>query len=117
MAKIRITSGVFGWNHGTYDLVRAGDPPIEVEEALARRLVEEKGVAEYVAPASEVIPSVSTEMSLEGMTVKELRNLAEEYGITIEKDAKKADMIAALEAAWPEDNEDAPTFDAAEAVQ
>ena len=55
MAKIRITAGVFGWNHGTYELVKAGDPPIEVDEALAQRLVE-KGVAAYVTPPVDTQP-------------------------------------------------------------
>ena len=130
MARIKITVGVFGWNRGkTYELVKAGDPPIEVEDALATRLVG-KGVAEYVTPPAEVetpdlpdlpegvvgIPEYSTRN-----TVKELQAIAELCGITFEEGMTKAQMVEALDQHIAdnlvEGDEDAPTFDAAEAVQ
>lgn len=118
MAKIRITKGVFIWNNG---LVRAGEPPIEVDEAQARRLVEQKGVAEYVTPypvedADE--PAVQPPYHI-GMTGKELREIGAECGLTFKQGMSKADMVSKLDEffAGLEPAEDAPTFDAAEAVQ
>lgn len=148
MKKIRITSGVFGWKHGSaYDLVKAGDAPIEVEDKTARRLVEKLGVAEYVeAPAEESgLPDLPDgvypvpQFSIDS-TVAELREIAKQCGVTFKVGMTKEDMVAALEAhieanmvdgvdvddpdgeEEPEtegepDAEDAPTFDAAEAVQ
>ena len=141
MVRIKIVSGVFGWKHGAaYDLVRAGDPAIEVEEQLAHRLVEQK-VAEYVeAPAEEAdlpdgvypVPEYSV-----NNTVAELREIGKQNGLTFKIGTTKEDMVAALDAhieanmvdgvnldengtdGEPEEEpeDDAPTFDAAEAVQ
>lgn len=148
MVRIKIVSGVFGWKHGAaYDLVRAGDPAIEVEEKLAHRLVKQK-VAQYVeAPAEEgnmpdlpdgvyPVPAFSIDN-----TVAELREIAKQCGVTFKVGMTKEDMVAALEAhieanmvdgvdldenetdgepeGEPQDEpeDDAPTFDAAEAVQ
>jgi hypothetical protein len=130
MARIKITAGVFGWNRGqTYELVKAGDPPIEVEDALATRLVG-NGVAEYVTPPVKEetpdlpdlpdgvvgIPEYSTRN-----TVKELQEIAALCGITFEEGMTKAQMVEALDQHIAdnlvEGDEAAPTFDAAEAVQ
>lgn len=126
MASVKITKGVFLWNNG---LVRAGDPPIEVDEAQARRLVEQKGVAEYVTP-NPVHPDVERAAAAEpggkayhiGMTAKELREIGAEYGLTFKQGISKAEMVEQMDAIFEslrpvEDTEDAPTFDAAEAVQ
>ena len=116
MARIKITAGVFGWNHGTYELVKAGAPPIEVDDALAQRLVT-KGVAEYVTPAPVVEQTELPEYSTRN-TVKELQAIAAQYGITFEEGTTKAQMVELLDQHNAgEDDEDAPTFDAAEAVQ
>lgn len=147
MRKIRIISGVFGWKHGSaYDLVKAGDAPIEVEDKVACRLVEQK-VAKYVeAPAEESgLPDLPDgvypvpQFSIDS-TVAELREIAKQCGVTFKVGMTKEDMVAALDAhieanlvdgvdvdepdteEEPEtegepDAEDAPTFDAAEAVQ
>lgn len=53
---------------------------------------------------------------IEELNAKELRALGKEYGLTFKANAKKEDMIAQIKAAWPEPAEDAPAFDAAEAV-
>lgn len=116
MARIKITAGVFGWNHGTYELVKAGAPPIEVDDALAQRLVD-KGVAEYVTAAAvveepESIPEYSTRN-----TVKELQAIGEQFGITFEEGMTKAQMVEILNQYTAGEDEDAPTFDATEAVQ
>lgn len=57
-------------------------------------------------------------IDLETLTIRELREMGEAYGLTFKANTKKADMIAAITAAQSqmEDGEDAPTFDAAEAV-
>lgn len=57
-------------------------------------------------------------IDLETLTIKELREMGEAYGLTFKANTKKADMIAAITAAQSplDDDEDAPTFDAAEAV-
>lgn len=126
MAVIKIKAGVFGWNHGqSYDLIKAGDPPIEVDDALARRLVD-RGVAEYVAPSAEIHPDAS-ELQDEpagkayhiGMTAKELREIGAEYGLTFKQGMSKAEMVAKMDELFAglEPAEDAPTFDATEAVQ
>ena len=123
MARIKITAGVFGWNHGKYELVKAGAPPIEVDDVLAQRLVT-KGVAEYVTPSAVAetpdlpdgvvgIPEYSTRN-----TVKELQAIGEQFGITFEEGMTKAQMVEILDQYNAgEDDEDAPTFDVAEAVQ
>ena len=52
------------------------------------------------------------------MTAKELRELGKEYGLTFKAGMTKAEMVEALRGEWPQEAEaeDAPTFDAAEAV-
>lgn len=125
MATIKIIAGTFGWNHGNYDLVSAGDPPIEVDAALAARLVE-KGVAEYVTPpvkAPEPVEPEPVERNIpaysEENSAKYLRELGKEHGLNFKANATKAEMLAALDELFGvgDDPEDAPTFDAAEAVQ
>ena len=121
MVNIKITAGVFGWNHGKYELVKAGAPPIEVDDILAERLVA-KGVAAYVTPSvvaetpdlpEETVPEYSTRN-----TVKELQAIAAQWGITFEEGATKAQMVEVLDQYLTEsDTEAAPVFDAAEAVQ
>ena len=113
MTSIKITKGVFPWNNG---FVRAGDPPIEVDENLARRLVEQKGVAEY--GTSSPVPAEETEpIYHSGMTAKELRDIGEAHGLSFKQGMSKADMVSKLDELFAEPEEDAPTFDAAEAVQ
>ncbi len=140
MAKIRITAGVFGWNHGIYELVKAGAPPIEVDEALAQRLVE-KGVAAHVTPPVDTQPVMEYEVHPDeesaatepvgkgyhiGMTAKELREIAKGYGLTFKQGVSKAEMVEKLDALFADlelaetessAEDDVPTFDATEAVQ
>lgn len=116
MKEIKIISGTFGWSHGTYDLVRAGDPPITVDDELAERLVE-KGVAEYTAapsPVAEEAPTVDG-VDIEGMSAKELREFAKQYGLTFSAKVSKPEIIEAIYAASM--SQEAPAFDATEAVQ
>jgi len=114
MVSVKIIRGTFGWNHdGRYDLVPAGSEPIEVGVELANRLIE-NGVAERVSAAPV---SLDTEAhGIDGMSVKELRELGRERGITFKVGVSKADMIEAIQAA-ENDQSDAPEFDASEAIQ
>ena len=132
MVLIKLKAGIFFWKH---NVIRAGDPAFEVDEATALRLVEVKGVAEYVTP-----PATEPELPKgvvgipeynEGMKADELREIGELCGLSFKKGMSTADMVAALDAhiagntvdgvEVTEDGEivteDAPTFDAAEAVQ
>ena len=129
MVKIKLTAGIFYWQH---NIVRAGDPAIEVDEATARRLVEEKGVAEYVTPPAGIDPDVERAAAEPvgrayhiGMTANELREVGAEYGLTFKQGMSKAEMVEKMDALFADlapaeteqDAEGAPTFDAAEAVQ
>lgn len=114
MVKIKITAGVFFHNHTA---VRAGDPAIEVGEAIARRLVEDKRVAEYVGapveaelPAGVEIPEYSVEMK-----ATQLREIGAEHGLSFPVGMTKAEMVAELDEYFSAT--DAPTFDATEAVE
>lgn len=132
MVKIKLTAGVFCWQR---EIILAGAPAFEVDDATARRLVEEKGVAEYVAPPAQELPEGVTAIPVynEDMKADELRAIGELCGLTFKKSMSKAEMVAALDAHIEantvegvevnEDgeitvaDEDAPTFDATEAVQ
>ena len=58
-------------------------------------------------------------VDLKSLTAKELREIGKEYGLTFKANDKKDTMIEAIVAAQAElaDGEDAPVFDAAEAVE
>ena len=147
MTSVKIIKGVFGWksNKG-YKLVRAGDPPINVDDVLAKRLVERAKVAEYVpvkeAPMSEET-TINNENSktfvsdeFETMNPQNLRAVGKEYGLTFPVGITKSEMINAIRNAVGQsennfdddtdnsseeiienNSDEVPTFDAAEAVQ
>ena len=98
--------------------------PIELTPEQEARLVSQ-GVARYVAEANNVAAPIGfddapeeAEKPMEDMTAKELRELGKEYGLTFKAVMTKAEMVEALRGEWPQEAEaeDAPTFDAAEAV-
>lgn len=75
---------------------------------------------DFVEDAEDEAEVVEEPIDLETLTVNVLRELGEEYGLTFKANAKKAYMIKAIteaQAQIAEDGEDAPTFDAAEAVE
>lgn len=137
---IKIISGVYG--HYVTDKetgksrVVAKDKnaePFELTKEQEARLVG-LGVAEYVGKpsvdnADDDIARAAAEPSLEEMTAKELREVGKQYGLTFKVGMSKAEMVDALKAEWPQDAEEeadeeadddgeqAPTFDATEAVQ
>lgn len=138
---IRIIHGVYGYldKDGIVRPKTEADAPFALLPEQEARLVR-LGVAEYVhnvKPASvleaetvEAVenPSASSEdaptdnISLADLSVKELREIGKEYGISFKVGMSKADMVKAIEAAetvmdLEEADEPAPVFDASEAVQ
>ena len=74
-------------------------------------------------PVEDETEAETAEVELEELTAKELREIGKQYGITFKANASKATMIEAIKAAAQseddvaeDDGEDAPTFDAVEAV-
>ena len=140
---IRIIKGVYGHvpNPDTGIVVpkTSKDEPFSLSPEQEKRLVS-IGVAEYVeAPAAPAIPEpkdvdgapkAEVEISasepeddgltLDEMSAKELREYGKELGLTFRVGMTKAEMreaiVAAEDAAEPEDDEAPPVFDAAEAV-
>lgn len=126
--KIKITAGTFGHRIGERVVaVKAGDPPIEVTDAIGRRLLS-CGVAVAVEPeANEPTKNVDEGGEAakvkefpdydESMTRAELESIARSVGIEddeLKAAAKKADVIALLDEAREDfEAEDAPTFDPA----
>lgn len=132
---IKMIMGVYGFmdKDGIIRPKTAADDPFELLPEQEERLVR-LGVAQYVenvksAPVSpveqdpidiEVTPDV--EHALSELSVKELREIGKDYGLTFKIGTSKADMVAAIEAAEAElmdadeDDEPAPVFDASEAV-
>lgn len=133
---IQIIKGTYGYltKNGTVKPWTEKDGPLSLTKEQEARLVG-LGVAVYVdEKPSQAEPEATTEESLavadeekplEDMTAKELRELGKEYGLTFKVGLTKADMIKAIQAEWPQptedeeetDDEPAPTFDAAEAVE
>lgn len=136
---IQMKNGVYGTRHF---MKRASDGPFSLSKAEEARLVA-RGVAEYVDGAEppadgEPIgfndaPPVPEETGNDvpvydaSMSAVELRKIAADHGVTFRVGMTKKDMVAALdehfgisehvEETSGEDEEDAPSFNAADAVQ
>lgn len=128
--KIKILAGIFGHReNGRVKAVKAGDPPINVDEAIAERLIK-AGVAELVDEPQKIADQTDVETESETETVDEfpeydakmtraqLNRIAEQVGIDPDeiKDAEtKADIIALLDEAKAdyEAGAEAPSFDPA----
>lgn len=123
---IQIISGTYG--HLIDGRVRpktAGSEPFCLTPEEEARLVS-RGIAVYVNEAPvEADASIHTPDQIDSIpeystrnTVKELQAIGEQFGITFEEGMTKAQMVELLDQHMVEDDtEDAPTFDAAEAVQ
>lgn len=88
------------------------DTPIGFDEIPPVDGVEDGAKADPEQEAEEIV-------DLETLSAKDLRELGKEYGLSFKANAKKVDMIEAITAAQAElaePAEDAPTFDASEAV-
>ena len=148
---IKIVQGVYGFldKNGIVRPKTEADEPFELTPEQEARLVN-LGVAQYVEnvkdeqepeeTAPEDTEEVETEdeqepigfdevppveIPLSDYSVKELREIGREYGLTFKVGTTKDDMVKAIEAAEAElatdaedeDSEPAPVFDASEAVQ
>lgn len=131
---IRIIKGVYGYlnENGVVKPKTPEDKPFELTKEQEARLVG-LGVAEYVEAEAypigfdeqppEDIEEDETRKPLDEMSVKELRELGKEYGLTFKVGMSKAEMAAAIESAEQadeaeeDDGEELPEFDPSEAVQ
>ena len=138
---IKIIRGVYGYldKEGIVRPKTAEDAPFSLSPDQEARLVR-LGVAKYVgdatqAPAEadledisvdlEMVDTPEEERPLSDYSVKGLREIGKDYGLTFKVGISKADMIKAIEDAEAaldddaedEDGEPAPVFDASEAVQ
>lgn len=143
---IKIVRGVYGFmdDNGIVRPKTAADEPFELLPEQEERLVK-LGVAEYVGKVENEQAPVETEQeefvdeqapigfdempeeetALSELSVKELRAIGKEYGLTFKVGTTKDEMVKAIETAEAElnteaeddDGETAPVFDASEAVQ
>lgn len=133
--SIRIIKGTFGfWDEKRKVVVpkTEKDGPFLLSEERAIELVEQ-GIAEYtdVPQTPDVEPEPEAEkdgeekqpIDLDEMTVEQLKEVAEPYGIKYKVGTKKADFVAEIREAMEEseaeeDGEDAPPeFNAEDAIQ
>ena len=142
---IKIVRGVYGFvdKNGFVRPKTEADEPFELQPEQEARLVR-LGVAEYVGNVEGEQEQGETEQDefegeqdpigfdempeeepeLSELSVKQLREIGKEYGLTFKVGTSKADMVKAIEAAEAElntededdDGEPAPVFDASEAV-
>ena len=140
---IKIVRGVYGFmdESGIVRPKTEADEPFSLLPHQEERLVQ-IGVAEYVGNVKPVQVAEAAQDSVEAeqapigfdempeeepalseMTVKELREVGKEYGLSFKVGTTKAEMVKAIEAAEAElnteaedDDEPTPVFDATEAV-
>lgn len=143
---IKIVRGVYGFmdENGIVRPKTAADEPFELLPEQEARLVNlgvaesvgnvaveqehEQGKTEQVETEDEQEPigfdeTPTDEPALSELSVKELREIGKEYGLSFKVGTSKADMVKAIEAAeagmdaeGEDDGEPAPAFDASEAV-
>ena len=137
---IQIIKGTFGYYDGRkiVPLTRESGPQ-KLDAGLEARLVK-KGIAKYIGEPehahieteraqtenerahAEIIPEAELEKLPEyneNMKLEELKSIAAEYGVDASAMRKKADVIAAIEAAQTdidEDDEEPPRFDVEDPV-
>ena len=135
---VKIVKGVYGFDTGKTVVGKSPkDAPFLLDEDKARRLIG-LGVAEPVcddtyldshvyaveedAETDEGVDEIHTEdmeeLNLAEMTLEELKEFAEPYGLKYKVGTKKADFIQQIREALEEKaHEEPPSFDASEAVQ
>lgn len=135
---VKIVKGVYGFDTGKTVVGKSPkDEPFLLDEDRARRLFD-LGVAEPVcddaypnsyvyaveedAEIDEGMNEIPTEdmeeLNLAEMTLEELKEFAEPYGLKYKVGTKKADFIQQIREALEEGaSEEPPSFDASEAVQ
>lgn len=135
---IQIIKGTFGYYNGRKVIpITEADGPQKFDDELEARLVKE-GVAKYIGePAEQPAPDHSDDADEpastntaadeapeydEDMKLDELKEVAARYGVDASAMRKKADVIAAIEAAKAEqpddgaDDEEPPQIGAADPV-
>ncbi|MBQ2741936.1 MAG: Rho termination factor N-terminal domain-containing protein [Oscillospiraceae bacterium] len=129
---IQIITGTFGYYDGRKVIPLTNESgPKQLDPELEARLVK-KGIAKYVG--NEHAQNENTHAQAEndaihvlnvmpgyneGMKLEELKSIAAEYGVDASAMRKKADVIAAIEAAkeeYVEDDEEPPRFDVEDPV-
>lgn len=130
---IQIIAGTFGYYDGRKIIPLTNESgPKQLDPELEARLVK-KGIAKYVGNiehahsesahaqaengTDEVLKSLPEYN--EGMKLEELKSIAAEYGVDASAMRKKAEVIAAIEAAKEEtveDDEEPPRFDVEDPV-
>lgn len=135
---VKIVKGVYGFDTGKTVVGKSTkDAPFLLDEDKARRLIG-LGVAEPVcddtyldshvyaveedAETDEEVDEIPAEdmeeLNLVEMTLEELKEFAEPYGLKYKVGTKKADFIQQIRKALEEKAyEEPPSFDASEAVQ
>ena len=130
---IQIIKGTFGYYNGRKVIpITEADGPQKFDDELEARLVKE-GVAKYIgelgetaeqpapAPGDDAAADEAPEYN-EDMKLDELKEVATRYGVDASAMRKKADVIAAIEAAKAEqpddgaDDEEPPQIGAADPV-
>ena len=126
---IKIIKGTFGYYNGRKVIpITEADGPQKFDDELEARLVKE-GVAKYIGELGETAEPASTNTAAdeapeydEDMKLDELKEVAAHYGVDASAMRKKADVIAAIEAAKAEqpddgaDDEEPPQIGAADPV-
>ena len=120
---IQIIKGTFGYYNGRKVIpITEADGPQKFDDELEARLVKE-GVAKYIdEPASTNTAADEAPEYDEDMKLDELKEVAARYGVDASAMRKKADVIAAIEAAKAEqpddgaDDEEPPQIGAADPV-
>lgn len=128
---IQIIKGTFGYYNGRKVIpITEADGPQKFDDELEARLVKE-GVAKYIGEQSETAeqtaPAPGDDADEapeydEDMKLDELKEVAARYGVDASAMRKKADVIAAIEAAKAEqpddgaDDEEPPQIGAADPV-
>lgn len=96
MKLIQITRGTFGHRDGRQIIPKTkNDPPFEVDDATAERLIAKK-VAAYVEPAPDA-PPAEEPITYDKMAFHDLRSLAIERGIEVSGLNSKQKLLDALQ--------------------
>ena len=103
MPEIRITSGTVGikytdeYGNERFAVKNASDGPFEVSQELAKRFVNERGVAEYVGKVDEIQEYSAEDEELASKPNSELREIAEKLGGDTRNCKNKAQLIELID--------------------
>lgn len=103
MPEIRIISGTVGikytdeYGNERFAVKNASDGPFEVSQELAKRFVNERGVAEYVGKVDEIQEYSAEDEELASKPNSELREIAEKLGGDTRNCKNKAQLIELID--------------------